>query len=134
MTYFTHGGVSEIPNDAGDVYAFRVHGLLDDDTSAALADYVNGIFDKHENEVHLLLDLTEFEGNESGTSIFRGEVLKSRLRAVSNIGKYAVIGAPDTAERMINAMDKIIPVDARTFEPGDREAAWNFVNAQPIAA
>lgn len=47
--------------------------------------------------------------------------------------RYAVVGAPHAAGRLIDAMAHVTPIDARTFEAGDVAAAWAFVDADPAA-
>ena len=133
MERFKTGPVAEIPNTADNVYAFRVHGVMDAETSKSLSDYVNTIFDNAAGDVHFLFDLTEFEGRER-PAVLDMDAMKARLRSVANIGRYAVVGAPETAETMIEAMDKVVPVDARTFASDEREKAWAFVGAQPLAS
>jgi len=130
---FARGAVKEIPTDAENVHAFRVAGHLDAEAMEALAEYMNTVFDRsnREDEVHMLFDLSEYTGSDN-SALFRSEVVKSRWRSLGNVGKYAVIGAPDVAARMIELFDFLIPVDARTFSAGEREAAWTFVGTRPL--
>lgn len=133
MSGFSRGAVTEIANDADDVCAFRVDGSVDAEASKALAEYMNDVFDRTGTKVHMLFDLRGFDSSEA-SGLFDTEVLRSRLRAVSKVGKYAVVGAPEAAERMIETMDRIIPVDARTFGSDRIDAAWDFVGARPATA
>ena len=130
MEHFAHGAITQIATDNPQVYAFRVNGHIDDDDEEAMAKYMNDVFDTHE-KVDMLLDLTGFTGSD-WDAMFDGDVLKSRFRSVSKVGKYAVIGAPAGAARMIAVMDKIIPVDARAFDAPEADAAWAFVGAKPV--
>lgn len=132
MTMFRYGAISEIPTDRPTVQAFRIDGHIDDDASEALAKHMNGVFDRHD-QVNMLLDFTGFSGS-GWDSLFDDDVVKSRFRALSKVSRYAVIGAPDRAARMIGIMDKIIPVDARAFDADEAEAAWAFVDPQQKAA
>lgn len=129
MSLFRKGAVEEIPADAPHVHAFRVTGKMDDEASVALAEHMNGVFDTAD-DVAMLFDLTAFEPGGS-SALFDAEVLRSRLRAVDKVARYAVIGAPEPAARMIGVMDRIIPVDARTFAPDEADAAWAFVEERP---
>lgn len=129
---FARSAVREIPTDAENVCAFRVDGHVDDETMEALAEYMNTAFDgsNGKDEVHILFDLSDYTGSDN-SALFRSEVLKSRWRSLGNVGKYAVIGAPDNAARMIDLFDFLIPVDAGTFSPDERDAAWTFVGTRP---
>ncbi|MEO0704013.1 MAG: STAS/SEC14 domain-containing protein, partial [Pseudomonadota bacterium] len=63
MQTFHHGAVAEIPNTSRGVYAFAVNGHVDDDTSEALAKYMNDVFDRQE-KVHMLFDLSGYSGSD----------------------------------------------------------------------
>ncbi|WP_298860212.1 STAS/SEC14 domain-containing protein [uncultured Sulfitobacter sp.] len=130
MTNFSYGPINEIKTDSETVHAFRVTGHIDDDASEALAKYMNAVFDRSE-KVNMLLDLTGFTGSD-WDSMLDGDVITSRFRALSHVSRYAVIGAPEKASKMINLMDKIIPVEAKAFEATQHEQAWEFVGARPV--
>ena len=133
MKLFEHGAISQIATEHPNLYAFRINGHIDDDASEALAKYMNDAFDRHAGKVNMLLDLSGLTGSE-WTSIFDADVLKSRFRALKEVDKYAVVGAPDHANRMIDFFDKLIPVDARAFSEEDAYAAWDFVGEPRKAA
>ena len=61
-----------------------------------------------------------------------GDVITSRFRALRHVSRYAVIGAPANAAKMINLMDKVIPVEAKAFDTEQTVEAWNFVGASPV--
>jgi hypothetical protein len=132
MTQFAHGAVTQIPTNSPTVYAFKVDGHIDDDTSEAMAKFMNEVFDRTQS-VNMLLDLRGFLGSD-WDSMLDGDVLESRFRALSHVARYAVIGAPDKAAKMISLMDTIIPVEAKAFDADEADQAWRFVGATPTAA
>lgn len=132
MTHFSAGPIAEIPTNAANVHAFRVTGHIDDDASEALAEHMNEVFDR-QDDVNMLLDLTGFTGSD-WDSMLDDDVISSRFRALTHVSKYAVIGAPDRAAKMIGIMDKVIPVKAQAFDASEGAAAWAFVGATPQAA
>ncbi|WP_295316029.1 STAS/SEC14 domain-containing protein [Roseobacter sp.] len=131
MQYSEFGSVAEIPTTTDDTFAFTVKGHIGEETSEVLAAYMNDVFDRHD-DVSMLLDLTEFTGSDS-SSILNREVLKSRLRSLTHMKRYAVIGAPEAAGRMISLFDHLIPVEAKAFASDETDAAWAFVGARPAA-
>lgn len=133
MTPFSFGPVTQIPTTNPSLYAFRITGHMDDDASEEMAKFMNDAFDKHSEKVDMLLDLSGFTGSD-WDSMLDGDVLKNRFRALSEVNRYAVIGAPDRAAKMIGLMDKIIPVDARAFDASEADAAWAFVGEARKAA
>ncbi len=128
MQNFSFGPISQIPTTFDNVYAFKLSGHLDDDAAEALAKYMNDAFDHHD-KLNMLMDLTDFSGSD-WDSMLDGDVIRSRLRSLTKVEKYAVVGASDRAEKMIGIMDKIIPVDAKAFEPKEMQSAWHFVGGQ----
>lgn len=133
MDLFHHGAVAQIETKSPKLYAFRIAGHIDDDTSEALAEFMNAAFDRHDEKVDMLMDLSGFTGSD-WDSLFDGDVLKSRFRALKEVDKYAVIGAPEKAQKMIGWMDKIIPVQARAFDAADADEAWSWVGESRLAA
>jgi len=132
MTHFNHGPIQQIATDNDAVFAFQIHGHIDDDTSEALAQFMNDVFDEHP-KVNMLLEMTKFTGSD-WDSMLDGDVIKSRFRSLQHVARYAVVGAPDRAAKMIGLMDKVIPVEARAFDTDEITQAWDFVGAQPVAA
>ncbi|MEO0774021.1 MAG: STAS/SEC14 domain-containing protein [Pseudomonadota bacterium] len=129
MTHFSHGSITQIPTTKSDVYAFRIKGHVDDDDVEAMAKFMNFAFDKP-GKVSMLLDLTQMTGRDLD-AMFDGDVLKANFRSWSQVEKYAAVGAPDYAAKLIGWMDKVIPVEARAFEADQMDDAWAFVDARP---
>lgn len=119
-----------IPASSPDVYAFRIRGEVTADDMHAMGELMNAAFDA-KSSVSMLLIFDSFEGRERGAGL-DADSLKSRFRALGNVDKYAVVGAPSAAATMINVMDKIIPVDARTYDADKEDEAWAFVGARPL--
>lgn len=132
MTNFQHGSIAQIPTTSDTVFAFRITGHIEDDDSEALAKFMNDVFDKHDG-VNMLMDLTGFTGSD-WDSMLDLDVIKSRFRALSEVKRYAVIGAPENAAKMIGYMDKVISVEAKAFSAADSNDAWAFVGATPVMA
>ncbi len=131
MPLFSHGAVQEIATDNDSVFAFLVVGHMDDDASEAMAAYMNDVFDRQQ-KVNMLLDLSQFSGSD-WDSLLDDAVFRSRVRALKHVDRYAVVGAPENAAKMIAIMDKILPVQARAFSANDISDAWEFVGARPLS-
>ncbi|WP_415404981.1 STAS/SEC14 domain-containing protein [Tateyamaria sp. SN3-11] len=124
-------GITQIATDRADLYAFRLTGKITDDAMEDMAEYMNTAFDAHHDKIDMLMIFDRFEGSEFGAS-WDWDVIKSRFKALSNVDRYVVVGAPDRADKMIALMDRILPVNAETFE--DEAAAWQALGAKAIAA
>ena len=129
---FQSKSISEIRSLDGTVFAFKIDGHIDDDESEALAEYMNDAFDKHDS-VCMLMDLTAYDGSD-WDSLFDWEVIKSRVRSLGKVEKYAVIGASKNASKMIELFDRVLPVEAKSFDAADADKAWQLVGAKPYVA
>ena len=123
-------GYHEIPNTRDDLYAFRITDGLDQDGLHEMAERMNDVFDRHEEKVDMLLIFDVKDPSSLPHATTDWESVKSRFRALTNVGTYAVVNAPGAAEMMIEIMDKVIPVKAETFD--EAAVAWGRLNARPL--
>lgn len=112
------------------VYAFEIDGKVSSEEMEDMADLMNTAFDTHD-KVDMLLIFRHFDGSEMGAG-YDWSSIKSRFRAVTNVGKYVVVGAPEEAETMIEVFGKLIPVEAMTFDLAELDTAWAEVDARPV--
>ena len=124
--------IQQIPVQSNDVYAFRVRREILADDIKAMAETMNAVFDA-KSSVSMLLIFDPYEGVEAGAGLDL-QTLTSQFRSIVNVDKYAVVNAPSIAATMINVMDKIIPIDARTFTAAEEAEAWAFVGTRPIVS
>ena len=124
------GTVTRIPTDRPDLYAFEIDGEVTSEAMEAMSETMNAAFDAHEGKVDMLLLFREYAGSEAGATL-DGDVIASRFRSLSNVARYVVVGAPESAETMIEAMGKLMPVEAHTFPLPEASAAWTLLGARP---
>ena len=122
--------IQQIATTVPEVFAFRVTGVVDRTDLDAMATVIEAAFERHD-QVSMLVDLTAYTGSEPSAP-FDLDVVGVQLASLAKIDRYAVVGAPDLAAALVTALDKIIPVEARTFPADSLKAAWAFVEAQPI--
>ncbi|MBJ3762202.1 STAS/SEC14 domain-containing protein [Maribius pontilimi] len=125
---FIRPTIREAPTTERDVFAFHIIGEVTADDMSAMADYMNTQFDKHDT-VSMLLMFDIYDGAERGAS-FDWETLKSRVRALGKVRRYAVVGGSDAAKQAVEWSGKMLPVDARSFDAANEDAAWAFLGAQ----
>ncbi len=124
-------GITQIATNRPDLYAFRISGEISDDAMEDMAKCMNAAVDAHSEKIDMLMIFDHFDGAELGAG-WDWDVLKSRFKAISNVNRYVVVGAPDRANKMIAFMDKILPVQAETFDTED--VAWRSLQAHAAAA
>jgi len=123
--------VTRIDTTRDDLYAFEITGQVTDAAMERMAKTMNEAFDRHQEKVDMLLIFRAFEGSEPGAT-FDIDVIASRLRSLTNVARYCVVGAPDSANTMIETMAKLMPVEAHTFALHELDAAWTLLGAQPV--
>ncbi|WP_299651301.1 STAS/SEC14 domain-containing protein [uncultured Tateyamaria sp.] len=123
--------ITQVNTSRPDLYAFRITRMVTQEDMEAMAALMNDAFDAHEDKVDLLMIFDRYDGAESGAT-WSWEALKSRFKSITNVRRYVVVGAPDSAEQLIEAMGKVIPVEAETHDT--EIAAWRSLNAEAVAA
>lgn len=121
--------IKQISNTDSSVYAFRVEGGASADEMAAMADVMNAAFDRDE-KVNMLLILHDFGAADASAGLALRS-LYSQVRSLAHVERYAVVGAPTVAAAMIETFEKVLPLEAKTFDPEEEAAAWTFVGARP---
>ena len=124
--------VTRLPSDRPDVYAFEIRGEVSEEAMASMAELMNTAFDAHEDKVDMLLVFRDFDGSEFGATLDM-DVIASRFRAWTNVARYVVVGAPESANTMIETMGKLMPVEAHTFPLHGLDEAWALLGARPAA-
>ena len=124
--------VTRLQSDRPDLYAFEIHGEVSEEAMESMAQTMNAAFDAHEDKVDMLLVFRGFEGSESGAT-FDMDVIASRVRSLTNVARYVVVGAPESANTMIETMGKLMPVEAHTFPLQRLGEAWALLGARPLA-
>jgi hypothetical protein len=122
--------IVQIPTNRPRLYAFEIRGEVQSEDMHEMAETMNSAFDAHD-KVDMMLLFRPYDGSEIGAT-FDFESMKASFRSLNSVDKYVVVGAPERADSLISFMDRIIPVDAHTFEPHEVNAAWSCVDAQPL--
>ncbi len=125
------GMISEIPSSKPNVFAFRLSGELSKDDLVSMAETMLNAFEQHPS-INMLLVFDDYEGTQIAAGM-HGSVLKAQLKGVSKVDKYAVVGAPGVAEKIVELSDVIMPVASASFSADELGKAWAFVGADPAA-
>jgi hypothetical protein len=126
---FLTSNIAQIGTDTPSVYAFRIEHGVTPDEMAAMAELIDVAFEEHET-IRMLLFLDDFGMFDAVRSLSL-KSLATQARSVSHVSHYAVVGAPKLAAIMIETFDKVSPVKASAFKPGEEAEAWAFVEARP---
>jgi hypothetical protein len=120
------------PTTQPNLLAFRITGKVTKEDMHQMAQMANAAFDRFET-VDMLLIFDNFDGEETG-ALFDLAGLKAQFRAILNVGRYVVVGAPESARALIEGMGAMLPLKAMTFDKGEEELAWVELKARPATA
>lgn len=123
------GNITQIPTSKPHVFAFTLSGELAQSDLVSMAETMLGEFERY-SSVNMLLFFKDYEGVEM-TSGAHSAVVKAQFKGLSKVDKYAVVGAPDIAAKMVGLSDLIMPIASASFSHDDADSAWAFVGAEP---
>lgn len=121
--------LSRVPTTVPSVLAFEFSGRIESQDIDAMAEQVNDAFDRHDT-VSLVLIFRDWQGIDASAAL-DPDLFAAQARSLTNVNRYAVVGAPEAARGMIDALDPLIPVDAQTYGLDEESEAWGFVGARP---
>ncbi|WP_299966481.1 STAS/SEC14 domain-containing protein [uncultured Roseobacter sp.] len=126
----TTSSITQIATSRDDLFAFRIAGKVSREDMTAMARYMNDVFDARE-KVDMLLIFDHYDGAETGASL-SWDSIKSRIRSISEVDRYVVVGAPENAAEMIETFGKLMPVETETYDT--EEPAWRSLGAEAVPA
>lgn len=119
---FDSDSIHETQNDIPGLYSFRITGEVDRRQMKEMSDYMTDVFDRHER-VDMLLVFDTDETATPGASL-SAEAVEAQAKSLSKVRNYVVANAPGRAGGIVEAMGRLIPVEARSFDTGDEALAW----------
>ena len=122
--------IREMPTDLPATYGFRITGRVTRDDMAAMGDRMLDAFDTHDTVDMLLVFDTE-ETAHTGASASL-DAMKAQAKSLSRVRNYVVASPPGRAGDILEAMDKVMPVKAVTFDTEHEALEW--LRAQPTLA
>jgi hypothetical protein len=120
--------IQELPAPRPLLHAFRITGTVTQDDMAAMGERMSEVFEASDAKVDMLLIFDGYVGSETLAG-FSWPAIKSGTQALWSVDRYVVAGAPDGADAMIEAMNKVMPVQAETYET--EAEAWAALETRP---
>jgi hypothetical protein len=123
------GSITEGRSPRADLLVFEVRGRITKPDIEWMARLVDEAFDRL-GEVDMLILMRDYQGVDAGAALDL-EALGVQARALRHVRRYGVVGAPAWARLMIEVVDPITPVDARTFDVAYEADAWAWIGPGP---
>jgi hypothetical protein len=114
-------------NDA--VLAYEIDGRVTDADANTIAAALKEAFGRHE-KVDVLARINTYAGFDL-VALLNDELVKMQFKALSKVGKYAVIGAKPWMRNLLELANPLIGPEIRIFDPEDEQSAWQWIGAQP---
>ncbi len=122
--------VSRLSTEREDVFAYEVNGHVSteelDDISLEL-DKAYKRFDR----INLLVRLRSWDGID-WTSAFSETSFIGRLRAISHVERYAVVGGPSWIAIAVRFCPQMFSMKVRHFDNADFGDAWTWVHEDVV--
>lgn len=120
-------GVSLLSDGKDGVIAYEIDGRITaDDVDMMLAPLEAHM--KGSEKINLLVRFKNFDGFDPAI-LTDGSIIGTKLRAITHLGRYAVVGAPKWMAAMAGTVSGIMPFEMRMFHASEDDAAWTWVRA-----
>lgn len=125
------GSIARAESPRPDLLVFEIAGRITEPDIEWMAHGVEAAFERL-GQVDMLLIMRRYEGSDWG-AVFDADMARVQAKSLRHVRRYAVVGAPGWARTMIEAFDKVMPVDAATFDLEDEAAARSWIDRPPEA-
>ncbi|MFX0542170.1 STAS/SEC14 domain-containing protein [Roseovarius sp. S4756] len=118
-------GATLLSDGSDGVIAYEIDGPITaedlDKVMAPLEPYLKG-----DKKIDLLVRIKSYEGFDPSI-LTDGSFMGSKIGAISHVGRYAIIGAPEWMATMVGSVGAIMPFEMRMFDHSEEDAAWAWV-------
>lgn len=132
MSSAPNGSVIQRQSPRPDLLAFEIKDKVTKDDIEWMSAITDAAMKTH-NKIDMLIIMSNYEGTELAAS-FDSYANSVKARSVAHINRYVVVGAPTLAKAMINLSGLVLPVETKTFDIEEEDAAWNYLAQKPSAA
>lgn len=81
---------------------------------------------KGDEKINLLVRFKHYDGFDPAILI-DGSVMGSKIKAITHLGRYAVVGAPKWMAAMVSTVGAMMPFEMQMFDASEDAAAWAWV-------
>lgn len=120
-------GVQVVEDGSDGLLIFQIDGKMTEEG----ADQVFAAFDKAvegRDKINLMIRVKDYEGFDLGMLTDK-DTMTSKLGAIDKVGRYAIVGAPGWMRTMVQTMGSLIPIEMRTFDASEDDAAQKWARA-----
>ncbi len=123
-------GLTFIQTNKPNVMAFQINGVV---TAKELPEEIEKFesFLKQHESVRMLARFKHFAGFDPAV-FFQSGFVSVKLAAVQKLERYAVVGAPEWMNKIMEIMNPLFSgIDMRTFTSDEEAKAWAWLEAEP---
>jgi hypothetical protein len=118
----TGQGITILSDGENGLLAYEVDGTITaedaDKVFCPLEPYLKG-----DKKINLLVRFKSFDGFDPAL-LTDGSLMGNKLSAISHVGRYAIVGAPEWMDAMVSSVGAMMPIEIRTFDASEDDDAW----------
>lgn len=126
------GAIGRIDTARKELFAFEITGRIHEADIEWMAGTLQDAFTRL-GKVDILIVMRHWDGIDISAAL-DPKALAAQAQAGSHVRKYGVVGAPGWAAAMINLLSPLTPVEERTFELGEEDEAWAWIDGDTSRA
>lgn len=117
-----------LPTSRDNVLAFEIDGMITAEEMPAVIEEIESLFADHDR-VRLLNRMTDFGGVDPAIFLQQG-LVSMKLVALGKVERYAIVGAPDWMNRLIETMNPVFEqMEMRAYPANREDQAWAWLGA-----
>ena len=128
MNSAPNGSVTQRQSPRPDLLAFEIKDKVTKDDIEWMSAITDEAMQAHD-KIDMLIIMSNYEGSDFSAT-FDGYANSVKVRSVAHINRYVVVGAPKFAQAMIDLSGVVLPVETKTFDLEDEQAAWDYLAAK----
>lgn len=119
-----------LPTSRDNVLAFEIDGMITAEEMPAVIEEIESLFADHDR-VRLLNRMTHFGGIDPSIFLQQG-LVSMKFAALGKVERYAIVGAPDWMNRLIETMNPVFEqMEMRAYPANREDQAWAWLGATP---
>ncbi len=120
-------GLRIVEDGSDGLLVFEMDGKMTQDGIDSVFEAFDAAVAKH-GKINLMVRVKDYAGFELAV-LGSKDSLMAKLGAIGKVGRYAVVGAPGWMRAMVQGMGPLIPIEMRTFDDAEDDAAREWARA-----
>lgn len=121
----TGHGITLLADGSDGVLAYEIDGLITKEDVREVMEPLTPIL-QGDRKINLFAKIKNYGGFDPAI-LADSSFMGTKMRAISHVGRYAIVGAPSWMKSVVSWMAPMIPFEMRLFDSAEEDAAWAWV-------